>query len=1517
MIQRVFLPVWYSVMTLFVIMMIAAPVSTLVVQVVDRVQHRGKPIVAPITTQREEIIPMPALPDEEPVLIQPPQLQTVASGLGHICVVTQSAHIKCWGDNRQGQLGGGSDGNALTMSANPMNVSGLVDVGAVTLGDTHSCALQPRIARVYCWGGNQFGQLGNASNGPQTNQPVPQQVVGLGRVVQIVSGANHTCARQDDGVVRCWGDNRRAQIGDDSRQRAIDAYVIKGLPTDITAIAAGGNHNCALTSAGIVWCWGENAVGQVDGHAGNPMTTPVKITDIPVANAIVLTTQQSCVLDATSSLWCWGHGALPHQIPVPAPIVRVRGSNADVLCAVLNNNNLGCMSDQDSQITQTPLFGALDVTITGNNACVLLRAAKIVCRGDNQYGQLGPSITEKTHAQFVLMRLGATANVMAGGVSHICAMWQQGRVQCWGRNLEGQLGTAMQRDQPSPTSPDINGVTSVVAGGLHTCALRYDQHVYCWGANQSGQLGIADFQNHAQPQQIWSLSQVAMVSAGTNHTCALQQAGRVWCWGANNAGQLGNTGPDQALPVAIAALPSVVTLASGGDSNCALQNDATVVCWGAPLLPNTPAFTPVANLVDVVDVKIGWNHACALRVDGAVLCWGGQSFGQFQGDPTTPQLIAGLPPIQSIATGGRHTCGIDALHQLWCWGANDQHQINATGGSAIVTVPQMVLVGVSHVALGFTTTCARLQIGQTSCWGDATYGQLGNGKYEYDATHPYVSGLNDGFAITAGGDFSCAVLKHVASRCWGGNEYGQLGDGTTNTAAVPQTVRSNDEVVTIAAGSAHACLIVSDGTVRCWGHNNYGQLGNQATEDSSTPVIAAVQQVVDISLGQSHSCALLQDGGGACWGRNDDGQLGSGSTASSGMPLRVADLVNAVVLKSGGNHTCAVLQSTNVVCWGRNQQGQLGIGDVGPGLSTPTQVPGLNGVTDISLGLDHSCALSQTGQDFCWGWNHYGQVGMGTEGDTAYITHPQLVADVANVVAITAGDNHTCVLQRNGDVRCWGDNYSGQLGVSTVVGDSGTHPSAALVTGLHNVVAVAAGGAHTCALLQRGDVACWGWNNVGQVGNGAGGAAHDIVAPQPVVGHLGVTAVGVGANHICMVDNHGTVWCWGDNGFGQLGIGSQIGGSTRTLPSEVDAAANTIAVTAGANHTCALLVTNDLNCWGRNTIGQLGNSFSGDLADSPVPYFVGNFVGVTAFAVGGDQSCAIVSGQIYCWGDNQYGQIGSEPVGIGEFRTTPTPIFGVTTAVDVVVGAQHVCALLENGTVTCWGRNNQHQLGYAGPEMSITPQEVPGVHDVIALAAGDNHTCAVQKNQRVICWGSNQNGQLGVVGNDIVNAQQVDGINDAIAIAAGSAHTCVLSAKHTIVCWGNNTHGQIGVAPDPAVTTPLGLTAVPGIQSVTAIAAGGNRTCAILENTELWCWGMNPANLLGVTANPDLNTPVMVQQLWEMRVASLPIQIPTAVPTLPLLAPSATLRPTRTVQPTATLIKKHFPTPVIWRRTNP
>ncbi len=1505
--QRYILFLWYTIIAFVIVIMVVSPLTTAVVRVVDRVVSRNAPIPELVASPQDETIAVTSNVDDEPVLLVTRDLQTLASGTAHLCVVVQSASVRCWGDNRVGQIGNGSDSQPATIVDTPTAVSGLIDVASIALGDAHACAVRQRIGTVWCWGDNQYSQIGNNAQGPQTQQSLPQQVNTLRDVVQISAGNNHTCARRDNGSVWCWGDNRVGQTAQ-TQPVAFPRPVEVALPLPATAVTAGGDSTCAITTDGSVWCWGDNRQRQLSLAAGEVITTPLQLDDVSGTTLLALSATQMCGISA-DRLWCRVGATV--TAPAISGVSLIRSDGDQRMCAIDVATHVWCWSGTQSPIDEG-IYGAVDVAVGAQHTCVALRAAKIICRGDNLYGQLATAATIAARDSYAVVYLGHTGGVMSGGQTHMCALWQQGLVRCWGRNLEGQLGAPEQRDSAVPVTPDINGVTRVVAGGQHTCIVRYDRHVYCWGANDYGQLGVNSVQRMSQPQQLWALTAVTSVTAGLHHSCALADSGAVWCWGDNSYQQIAGNATIQTLPTPVQALPAVVKIASGGNSNCALQYDGTVVCWGEPLSRDHVAFAPIPALQNVIDVQIGWRFGCALQNAGQLMCWGENAPTRTDESRTQPHTVAGMPPLYAMAVGGNHVCGIDRLQQLWCIGDNRYAQTDMTSINEFVREPRMVLTGVSHVALGFATSCARLQIGQTTCWGDASYGQLGTGAYEYSADNRIVDGLNDGFIVAAGGNFSCALLKFVSVRCWGGNEYGQLGDGTTNSASLPQSLRSNEEFIDIASGGAHACAIVVDGTVRCWGHNNYGQLGNEASEDSSTPVIAAVQAVVDISLGQSHSCALLQDGGGACWGRNDDGQLGSGNTASSGMPLRVADLAAAIEVKAGGNHSCALLQDTTVVCWGRNQQGQLGIGDTGPGLSTPVVVPGMSDVAHISLGLDHTCALTNAGALYCWGWNRYGQVGADVVGENAFVPRPQQVANVIDVAQISTGENHTCVLQRNSQVRCWGDNFSGQLGNSESMGSDAFTTVATLVSGLSNVVAVSAGGAHTCALLQRGDVACWGWNNVGQVGNGSGGVYQDVAIPRPIVGRLGVESVGVSAQHICIADSDGTVWCWGDNTFGQLGIGSETGTATRTLPSEVDAAANTVAVSVGTHHTCALLVTNDLNCWGRNTIGQLGNSFSGDLADSPVPYFVGNFTGVTAFAVGGNQSCAIKEQLVYCWGDNQYGQIGSQPTGVGEFRTTPTLVDGITQARDLVVGETHACVLRDDATIACWGRNNQYQLGYAGPEMSLYAELVPDVVNVVAFAAGDNHTCAVRTDGQVWCWGSNQYGQLGVVGEGITSPQRVPDINDAVAVATGSAHTCVLTRRQTVQCWGDNTHFQLGQQSNE--TTPM--TTLTLTDTPRQIAAGGNRTCVIAVSTALWCWGQNTNNLLGVTANPDRHVPVMVQQLWEMRVRMQPVLQPTLVPTLAPRQVTATPRPTRAIPPTATLIKRTLPTPM-FRRVPP
>lgn len=1508
--QRIVIRFWYACIAIFIVGLVVAPLSAVVRTVVDEVQQRVEQVPeVPQFSQETEIV-LAALPDDDPVAPSRLMAPTLASGGGHSCVITRSEQVVCWGGNGSGQLGNGSDAQALPFTATPVLVSGMIGASALALGDAHSCALLGRSGQVWCWGSNDFNQLGSAIRGPMTNATTAQATATVGDVVQLVSGANHLCVLQSSGQVWCWGDNRFGQLASDQFLDANTAVLIPGIPANIAMLSSGANHTCALSRDGQVWCWGDNQAGQIDDSGTRRIIEPRLRTDIPAAEQIQSTNTQTCAMTQAGDVWCWGAYRGLLNMPLSQPAAMLRGSLHTDMCARFVDTSVQCWGDT-REVRSIAVAGVTDVAVGYQYECVLLQAAQVLCRGDNQFGQIAADSDVTVSNDYLMVALGAKTHSLSAGDFHFCAAWQQGKLRCWGRNLEGQLGdpsVSGLRESSEPVNPAINGIIDMVAAGNHTCVIRYDRTVNCWGDNASGQLGVGDTLSRATPAAVWSLGQVRQLSAGSAHTCALQMTGEVWCWGDNTVGQLGFVGGNQSLPYRLDTLDDVVSIASGGQTSCALRNDATVVCWGAPLRAGELPFATVDGLNEVVSIGLGVQHACALLATGAVACWGDTQFGQYDAtNVQTVSVIDGLPPIRTLSVGGRHTCAIDVTQRLWCWGWNAYGQVSNQIANPTVTTPQLLFDGVSAVAVGFETTCARLQIGETQCWGDGSYGQLGNGAKEVVASDPYVRGLADGFALASGGNFTCALLKFVMVRCWGGNEYGQLGNGTTAAASLPQTVRSNDEVVALAAGSAHACSLISDGTVRCWGHNNYGQLGNEGTENSDTPVVAAVQAVVELSLGQSHSCALLQDGGGACWGRNDDGQLGSGNTVSSGMPLRIADLDSAVQIAAGGNHTCAVLQDTTVRCWGRNEQGQLASGDTGPGMSVPVFINGLANIQSVALGDNHSCALSYQGEVWCWGWNQFGQVGMGQVGAEAFVTRPQLLPDVRDVVALTAGGNHTCTLQRNGVVRCWGDNFNGQLGSGVVGAAVGQRSSSSPVVGLNDAIAISAGRAHTCALLQRGDVACWGWNLFGQLGNGASVTVEDVYAPRPVVGLTDVVSVGVGVHHLCAVDTVGTVWCWGDNEFGQLGIGT-IGNAARlSLPNEVDAAVNSLAMDLGANHSCALLVTSELNCWGRNEFGQVGNAYAGDLADTGQPNFVSGLIGVSAFATGGDTSCAVVAGEVYCWGDNQYGQIGYETVGIGDYRTTPTLVPGISDAVDVSVGLQHVCALLSNDTVACWGRNNLHQVSADDAELVIVPTTVPDITDVISLTAGAYHNCVTKRTGRVVCWGGNQNGQLGVVGTDIRTPQQVVDVDNAVQVSAGLFHTCALLDAGQVRCWGDNVHGQLGSASGDMISA-VPARDVPDLAEVVAIESGGNQSCVLRASAEVWCWGENTNQQLGVDPNPDRSTPAMALNLWSMRASVVVVQTPTPFPTMRSVMSTATPTVTQTTVPTRTLIRRILPT---------
>ena len=363
-------------------------------------------------------------------------------------------------------------------------------------------------------------------------------------------------------------------------------------------------------------------------------------------------------------------------------------------------------------------------------------------------------------------------------------------------------------------------------------------------------------------------------------------------------------------------------------------------------------------------------------------------------------------------------------------------------------------------------------------------------------------------AIAAGGSHTCALTRAGIVECWGSNRAGQLGDGTTADRRFPVAVSALAGVAAIAAGGSFTCARSSAGGVACWGDNARGQLGD-GTGRSSVPVAVSGLSggVAAIGAGGAHACALTTAGAVRCWGGNEHGQLGDGTKSDRTTPVSVSGLSSgAIAIAVGGAHTCALTRSGAVKCWGDNAYGQLGDGSTTV-RTQPVPVSGLtSGVTAITAGGQHTCALMRGGAVRCWGGNRWGQLGDGT---TRARTRPTALAELARgVVSIAAGRSHSCAVTRAGRTKCWGNNGSGQLGDATRA--ERRLPTAASRLG-RGVAAIAAGGGHTCALMGGGHVYCTGQNGEGQLGDGTrterrtrvgviGLGAFMCVVP-PVLGH--------------------------------------------------------------------------------------------------------------------------------------------------------------------------------------------------------------------------------------------------------------------------------------------------------------------------------------------------------------------------------------------------------------------------------
>ena len=1271
------------------------------------------------------------------------------------------------------------------------------------------------------------------------------RTLGASTVVALAAGGRSTCALFANGGVKCWGFNGLGTLGyGDTTNRGTSAaqmgtnlpYVDLGTGRTAVAIAAKGWHVCVILDNGSVKCWGNSDGGQLGygdtvqrgdgaGEMGDNLPT-VNLGTGRTAKKIAVSFNTTCAILDNNSLKCWGFNNFGQLgLGDTAAHGSTSGTMGDALPAV----NLG-----------TGLY-ATDIAMGADTTCALLNNATVKCWGSPIYGhgvtqtQIG---REPSHMGDALLTFDLGTDVLVQkisvGLNSVCAIYRTTQsatpaAKCWGSNDQGELGYGLTYG-----SADIRGDN----------------------ANEMG--------NALPPIAFGGANPVSLASHGTSNTttfrCALLSDGSVKCWGgANTNGQL------------------------GAGSTAAISGE-----------PSTITHVDVGNGRTVQQIVVGESHACVLLDNSDVKCWGRNSAGQLglghsanrgdvqgqMGDALpavnlgTAQPATATPSPAATATATASPTASPS-HTATSLSTSTRTATPTSSPTATSTTNGVVLTPVPQISAGMHSTCLLDSRGKLRCYGANTEGQLGYGNttnYSTGTTGSAptlpivdVSSINTVVDVQLGRDHTCALLDNGTVKCWGNGYYGKLGTenednlgdnpgemgAALNTIALP----SGRTAQSIATGAVNTCALLDNGTLTCWGRAiaisqwiDHGRFSNTMGDNLPQLSISSTQSITTYDVGDNFACVVLGNATLKCFGWNQSGALGVPTTTTSlgysnqmGDALPTVNLGTDVAVRAiaiGDAHVCAIVNTGQIKCWGNNQYGQLGNGstanlgdDAGEmGDNLPYVNLGSNRTaTAISAGQNHTCAVLDNNTLKCWGMNHYGQLGQGTYdhlGDDSGEMGDNLVAiDLGTstpIYRVTVGSYHTCVMFVDNAVRCFGRGYEGQLGYGDTLsrGDypeemGSALPSYSVETGYQPTATVTPTPTAIPTAIPT--------NTPLPTHTNTPTATRVPMTPTP--------RLRAGGNSTCLLDSRGKLRCYGYNTSGQLGYGNNANygdettGAAPSLPIVDVSATNTIVdVQVGTDHTCALLDNGTVKCWGNGSYGKLGSESTINLGDNS---------GEMGAAL---NTIALPSGR---------------------------------TAVSIATGDRNTCALLDNNALACWGNpigtsdNIQHgstsnTMGDNLPQLSVSSS-----HAITAYAVGDLFACVVLDNATLKCFGSNLSGNLGVptstsslgaegdMGDTLPTVNLGTGVA-VRAIALGKNHVCAIVNTGQVKCWGYNQYGQLGNGSTANLGDDAGEMGdnLPFVnlgsgRTATAISAGANHTCAILDNNTLKCWGFNGYGQLG------------------------------------------------------------------------
>ena len=583
--------------------------------------------------------------------------------------------------------------------------------------------------------------------------------------------------------------------------------------------------------------------------------------------------------------------------------------------------------------------------------------------------------------------------------------------------------------------------------------------------------------------------------------------------------------------------------------------------------------------------------------------------------------------------------------------------------------------------------------------------------------------------------------------------------------------------------------------------------------------------------------------------------FGWGDYFSYGSPTQLSGL-SGVVAVADGRHSLILKSNGTVLARGWNDYGQLGNGTITTGtpVETPVQVSGLSDVVAVAVGETHSIALKSDGTVWTWGRNNYGQLGVagGDQSTPVQVLGAGGVGFLTGVVAIAAGQRHSLALKNDGTVWAWGSNGYGQLGVSG--GNSVTPVQVTAPSGMSGMVAIAAGNWHSVALSSDGTVWAWGYNYDGQLGMGGvggGGYPNSTSTPQHVMSgsFSGVKKIASLQYHTLAVKSDGTVWAWGRNDYGQLGNG---GTSASGTPVQAAGLSGMVDVAAGYIHSVALKSDGTVWTWGYNGYGQMGYATRDGDPHSTAAQVPG-LSGVVAISAGVFSSLALQSQAIgAAWGDNYYGQVGDGST--GTLVGTPTQVSGLSGLAAIASGGTYNLARLSDGSLWTWGYNS-YGLGNNTTSSPTPVQLASFAGTVAAIATGIDHSLVLKSDGTVWAWGFDFG----------TTPELQSGFSGTVALAGGGLHSLALRNDGTVWARGRNTYGQLGDGNTTTSYAPVQVidpSDVSGcLTGVVAVAAGAEYSLALKSDGTVWSWGHNNYGQLGSGDTNTHITPVQVSGL--------------------------------------------------------